>query len=204
MRNRNRRRVSFCCFEVTLITKKIKYTNADILNLLKTSKNEDLAYYILDDICGVLYGVFKTSARDLANLLKISPILLKTFLKNNYFDKMTSRNCNEIYSFPIFVPEILKTPERIARINWEEFSYNPHPEAIRMLRQNLDKVCWQTLDCNPNLDLFLCNISYHYNQMFESKNLLHAELIEVYYSPERLAQMAEKLEMSFSDVLKVI
>lgn len=207
MQNRNRRRVSFLFFELTLRDKKIEYTNAEILELLKTSKDEDLAEYILDHLCTGFDSIFyrpSRRSRSFEDLLKISPILLKTFLKNNYFDKVNDRNCNLIYSFPILVPEILKTPERIAKIEWEYFSCNPHPEAIRMLRQNLDKVCWQTLDSNPNLDMFLCIISYHYNQMFESKNLLHAELIEVYYSPARLTRMAERLGMSFADVLNVI
>jgi hypothetical protein len=41
------------------------------------------------------------------------------------------------------------------KINWDQFCNNPHPRAIEIIEENVDKANWQYLSSNPAAIYFL-------------------------------------------------
>jgi hypothetical protein len=65
------------------------------------------------------------------------------FLKENQ-DKIYWSSLSSVSSAIDFLKE------NQDKINWICFSENTHPDAIRMIEQNLDKICFERLSVNPN------------------------------------------------------
>ena len=53
----------------------------------------------------------------------------------------------------------------IEKVNWEFISENPAPEAIYILEQNLDKICWWRLSANP-VAIYIKKIKYQLTLQF--------------------------------------
>ena len=192
----NKNTIIFFCYKITFIQKSIC---ADPVSVLKNLEDPELADFIINR---VIADYDFTSLDNLMRFLRISPFLLHIFFQNNYLDRFfQEEGYKELSKDPLFAPEILKTPQRIAKIDSSYFSLNPHPDAIRYLRNNLDQVCWNTICDNPNLDEFLCNKEYIYDYTYiaDQKKFLHEDLMAYCWSPDLIKKIAIRDQISFEE-----
>ena len=177
-----------------------------VKNIENDPKNDESVYQIASQLVVFdnLYPYeIQKNRRSLIFLLQNNKNLQKTFLQRIAVNRNIIKYLSQS---PEVIEQILENPQWTAWIDWTYLSMNPHSKAIEMLKNNLDKVDWAEIDQNPSFDAFLTNqIPVFTRDFIEERNKeLNKELTEYYYKPERLHRQANRLNISFEDLLNII
>ena len=86
--------------------------------------------------------------------------------------------------------ELLK--ENIDKVDWYFLSSNPN--AIEILKENLDKVDWYKLSRNPNI------IQLDYQQMTENFEPFYQEIIAKALHPNRISRYLKQYNIDIDDL----
>ena len=153
-----------------------------------------------------------------------APILWEKYYKTGaYQEKPTWQNMS---ANPYFTELILnKYPDKIS---WKHFSINPNPLAVHYLLNHPEKIDLYFAEANPHPSMvqyvlkqveergarvdfsrntcplalhYLAPVIYDYVALHNSRESLHAELLEMVLSPDYLFHLTKKYNVEFKDIL---
>jgi hypothetical protein len=163
------------------------------------------------------------------NLSSWAPILWDMYYTKGVYHRMYQKNptWKNMSANPYFAELLLsKYPEQIS---WSHFSINPNPLAVHYLLDHSEKIDMYFAEANPHPAMVqyvlkqiadkgarvdfsrntcplalhhLAPVIYDYDKMCESRAALHAELVEVVLSPDYLANLAQRYDIKFEEIVE--